>query len=669
MTMICVSLQNKTARQVTEIASKVEMAEIRLDSCRMDDDRIEEIFGGDTPLVATCRIGQDISSQEAERVLSLAIKSGARYVDIESEMPVAPSRRLIRLSLQCGTTVIRSYHNFNDTPALDELKGIVDNLRGQGAQVVKIAVTANSREDVERVLSLYKYYTPESLIAFAMGQIGTSSRIECLKAGAPLSYACLSEGECTASGQMEYASMYALVYGGRTALRCSSPIKMPASKSYAQRAIIAAALSDGESTLGGYTGCLDSDAALAAAERLGAGVVKESDKKSGVTLKITGISAKPGCLACGKKFSAVQSALLARLLMPLGCVLCDGPVTIDGEGTLATRPLDGGADAIRVMGGKLIGGDPCGEGIKVPVQVCGPLRGGLSRIDGSKTSQIVSGALMAMPLLERCSTLSITSPTGIPYIYMTMDILRKAGIRMRSEMYGPRGAFCDDWSNCSEIVIKIKEKQHYHAFSIDIEGDWSAAAPFLAAGAIFGQVSLEGLDTTSLQADLSMIDLLMEAGASISQANEPTGTLTVTKAPLQAIEADLSNCPDIFPAAALLCAFCQGKSILSGVHRLRHKESDRADAIAEILTGLGVRHQIKNDAFIIFGESLCSRILAGRMLHGGKFSSHGDHRLVMALSLAGLGTDSPVEIDDTSCADKSFPEFNLVWNEYIRQNI
>lgn len=665
MTMICVSLQNKTAQQVAEIAAKVEMAEIRLDLCRLDDRSIEEIFSGDTPLVATCRIGRDVSAEEAERVLSLAIKAGARYADIECEMPAAPAKRLVRLCNQYATGVIRSYHNFDLTPSLDQLKATVDNLRGQGADVVKIAVTARSEEDVQRVLSLYRYYTPESLIAFAMGPLGTASRIACLKAGAPLSYACINGHGCTADGQIEYSSMYAAVYGKHRAIRCTRAIKMPASKSYAQRAIIAAALAEGESTLGGYNGCLDSEAALGLAQRLGAKIVKKRDENDNVTLKITGISASAGCLAAGGKFNAVQSGLLSRLMMPLGCVLADGPVTVEGEGTLAGRPLDGAADAIKAMGGKFSGAD---DG-KVPVQVCGPLRGGLCRIDGSKTSQIVSGALMALPLLQRCSTLEVVSPTGIPYIYMTLEILRKAGIKVRSEMFSPRGGFCDDWNDCSRIVLKIREKQRYHAFSLDIEGDWSAAAPFLAAGAIFGQVSVSALDTTSLQADLSMIDLLMEAGASISQTDGPSGTITVTKAPLQAIESDLSNCPDLFPTAALLCAFCQGKSSLAGLHRLRHKESDRASAIVEMLSALGIRHQVKNDTLIIFGESLCSRILGGRMLRGGKFSSHGDHRLAMALSLAGLGADSPVEIDDTACCDKSYPQFNLVWNEYIRQII
>ena len=179
-------------------------------------------------------------------------------------------------------------------------------------------------------------------------------------------------------------------------------------------------------------------------------------------------------------------------------------------------------------------------------------------------------------------------------------------------------------------------------------------------------MALEGLDTTSLQADLTMMDILMEAGASLSQMDEPKGVITVKKAPLRGFRADLSNSPDLFPVTAVLCAFCQGRSILRGVRRLVHKESDRSEGIVRMLSRMGVAVQVKGDEMTIDGESLASRLMNGRLLKGGEYTADHDHRMVMALRLAELGAPEPVIIDDTDCVAKSFPRFNEIWNEMIK---
>lgn len=222
-----------------------------------------------------------------------------------------------------------------------------------------------------------------------------------------------------------------------------------------------------------------------------------------------------------------------------------------------------------------------------------------------------------------------------------------------------------DWSLCTELVFKVKGGQHFKAADIDLEGDWSAAANFLVAGAVFGKAEIDGLDTKSLQADLSIMDILMDAGASLSQTDGDRGRITVQRAPLTAFEADASNCPDLFPIISVLAAFCDGTSRISGVGRLANKESDRAGAIMEMLAKLGVQASIEGDVMSIEGFTLARRLLCGRgeygegcsLLKGGKFTSHHDHRMVMALKVAELGADSPVEIDDTECVGKSFPQF------------
>ena len=204
---------------------------------------------------------------------------------------------------------------------------------------------------------------------------------------------------------------------------------------------------------------------------------------------------------------------------------------------------------------------------------------------------------------------------------------------------------------------------------MDIEGDWSSASNFLVAGAVFGRVDLKGLDTRSLQSDLSIMDILMEAGASLSQLgdDDPKGDIHVQRAPLSAFEVDANNCPDLFPIISVLAAFCQGTSKIGGVGRLANKESDRGKAILDMLLQMGVKAKISGDKMIIEGHSLAQRQLTGKMLRGGSYTSNHDHRMVMALKVAELGADSPIVIDDTDCVTKSFPTFFELFGKIINK--
>ena len=173
---------------------------------------------------------------------------------------------------------------------------------------------------------------------------------------------------------------------------------------------------------------------------------------------------------------------------------------------------------------------------------------------------------------------------------------------------------------------------------------------------------MEGLDTDSLQADISIMDILLDAGASLSQL-ESSGAIHVQRAPLNAFTTDLNNCPDLFPIVAVLAAFCPGHSRIGGVERLRHKESNRASAIAAMLEEMGVPVSIEEDVIVVEGIGLTERILTGKLLKGGSFTSHGDHRMVMALRVAALGAGEPVVIDDVECVAKSFPTFNELFDK------
>ena len=705
--MICTTIQNRTLEEIIGLLAgsepRIQMAEIRLDRCPLDIEEIESLFSSsDTPLVATCRVVDDGNGtwEEAEEKLTAAVEAGAAFLDLEIEAPKEVGKRLRRACTEYGTTMIRSSHFFAGTPSDDVLRNTVEKCRKFGGEIVKIAAMAKSGEDVARVLGLYSEEQTSQrqaeLIAFSMGETGRASRLECLRLGSPFTYAALNDNEAAAPGQWTYSEMIAAVYGERRPLHCDTALNMPASKSFAQRAIIAAALADGESRLEGYSPCGDNEAAIEVAKALGAEVRVEApgvrsdlsdsstDTATGTTLTIKGAGSS---VNMPDKLNVGESGLLTRLMIPIVAALGKGqPIEIDGIGTLPARPLKGASEIMAGFGTVLRPLNPAPE-VHVPLTVQGPLLSGKTSVSGKGGSQLISGLLMALPLLPGDSTLHIHDPKSIPYMFITADVLRRFGIRIGSEMEGGEDFLeTQDWSLCTGITFKIKGGQKYSPAAFDIEGDWSAAANFLVAGALFGDVRLTGLDTTSLQADISIMDILMEAGASLSQiedepqdeesanvkdsndneaadaleANAPQGhrgLITAQKAPLRAFDTDLNNCPDLFPIVAILAAFCHGRSNIQGFKRLASKESDRGAAILNMLTQMGVEASAAGDTLSITGESVESRLLNGHLLKGGEYTSSHDHRMAMALTVASWCADSPIQIDDTTCIAKSFPAF------------
>ncbi|MBR5013729.1 MAG: 3-phosphoshikimate 1-carboxyvinyltransferase [Bacteroidales bacterium] len=687
--MICTTIQNRNYEQILAALEECEMAEIRLDRCELTAKETDELFTSDIPLVATCRINevaateaslQDLTPQSreikamqiAEKRLIRAIEAGARYVDVELEAQKQMSKRVRQAAHENGTIFIRSYHDFEGTDSLEALKAIVEKCVYHGADMIKIVTTAHSQADVDKVLALYDWCREEKLsgnekigaladgglIAFCMGEEGRQSRLDCLRHGAPYTYAALSEDETAAPGQWAAADMRKAVYGGFPFIG-SDPLSMPVSKSFAQRAIIAAALADGTSHLKGYTPCGDNEAALQVARNLGAEVSVE-----GNVLTIKGISAALG--SCGLSHLHVgESGLLTRMMIPIMSQICTESVRFTGEKTLLGRPLTGAKEIMDAFEADVIPSEveESPAVVRVPLKVHGPLKAGRAEISGKHGSQLISGLLMALPFAEKNSSLIVHEPKSIPYMFITLEVLKKFGIKIGNDMLGGPDFLASDgdWSLCTEMVFKVKGGQRYKAADIDLEGDWSAAANFIVAGAIFGKVEIQGLDTTSLQADLSIMDILMDAGASLSQLDGDRGNITVQRAPLKAFSVDASNCPDLFPIISVLAAFCQGTSRLAGVGRLANKESDRAKAILEMLTRMGVKASVDGDEMIIEGHSLAQRLLQGTLLKGGSYTSHHDHRMVMALKVAALGADSPIMIDDEECVSKSFPQFHDVF--------
>ena len=643
--MICTSIQHKNLEQILTILDDpfVEMAEIRLDLCDLDVPQIKELFEScEKPLIATCRSGKD-----AVQKMKTAVEAGARFLDLDISAPVEVSQQFQKLCRKAGTELIRSFHDFEGTPDLQYLRQVESRCRRYGADIAKIVVTAHSEQDCETVLSLYDG-TRTGLVAFAMGEAGRGSRVECLRRGAPFSYA--SYDEATAPGQIPYEQMHKEVYGEWRGL-FRNDFTTPASKSFAQRAIIAAALAEGKSRLRGYTPCEDSESAIAVAKQLGAKV-----SRRGTTLTISGIGPVAEGQLSLESLSVGESGLLTRLSIPLLAAINGSDVRIEGRGTLPGRPLGSASDIMAAFGVILRSeGEHHDREVYVPLTISGRLIPGTADVPGKGGSQLISGLLMALPLCAKSSRLYVNEPKSIPYMFITLDVLRKFGVQIGNELEGPVEMLeQQDWSYCSGIRFSIKGGQRYKATDMDLEGDWSAAANFLVAGALYGSAEVSGLDQKSLQADISILDLLVAAGACVAGDED---VISVRKAPLECFDFDLSHCPDIFPIASVLAAFCQGTSTLAGVGRLRSKESDRAEAIVSMLTAFGVPASIDGDVMSIEGETLCSRLLNGRLLRGGEFTSRHDHRMAMALSVAALGADGPVIIDDTACVAKSFPDF------------
>ena len=520
--MICTSIQGKTLEEILAIleSGEVEMAEIRLDLCDLDEEEIEVLFTeSDVPLVATCRIaslaqrveaeadlledagkvlsdqglyptpprpGRNPAEELAENMLLKAIEAGAKYVDLEMEAPPMMGRKIRQACQQYGSVFIRSFHDFAGTPPEDTLYSLLEKGRRFGGEVVKIVTTAASRADVDRVMALYREAEPGTLVAFCMGPKGRESRLEALKQGAPFTYACLTPEEATAPGQWTAAEMDEAVYGGFRFVGTDDPLEMPASKSFAQRAIVAAALAQGTSHLSGYSPCGDNESALAAARKLGAKVTVH-----GSELEIVGIGAFENCLTIGE-MPVGESGFLARMLIPVLSVVADGPVRVTGEKTLLGRPLAGAHDIMASFGVRLLPETVQPEARKtdcfIPLTVKGPLVPGRADVSGKGGSQLISGLLAALPLAQNRSTVYVHDPRSIPYMFITVDVLRKFGVEIGSEMAGDDDFLqTQDWTLCTGVTFKMRGNQHYRAADFRIEGDWSGAANFLVAGAIFGR--------------------------------------------------------------------------------------------------------------------------------------------------------------------------------------
>ncbi len=389
----------------------------------------------------------------------------------------------------------------------------------------------------------------------------------------------------------------------------------PCSKSYAQRSLAAALLSEGESVIGNLELCDDTRSALRCIETLGAGVRSTEPH----TCIVNG-----GLSPRGNELRVGESGLSTRLFTPLAS-LCDIPITITGEGTMRYRPISMMIEPLRRLGVEVLDG-----GGYLPIQVKGPIRGGKVRVDGSISSQFLTGLLLSLPMAQHDTTIYVDNPVSLPYIDMTIDTARRFGVEILHKDY---------------TEFFIEGSQRYRAANYRIEGDWSGAAPMLVAGAVAGEVTVDNMSRTSLQADTAIIRALIDAGAEVSSTDT---AIRVRRRELKAFEFDATNSPDLFPALVSLAANCKGTSVICGTERLRHKESNRALTLCEEYAKAGIE--------VDLSQRNIMRVHGGK-IRGCRIASHGDHRIAMSMAVAALTADGPITIEGAECVAKSYPSF------------
>lgn len=399
-------------------------------------------------------------------------------------------------------------------------------------------------------------------------------------------------------------------------------ILAPPSKSYMQRAIAIALLAKGKSKILYPSFCNDALAALDIAESLGAKINKGVD-----FVEIDG-----GLNLISNQLNCGESGLSMRMFSPIAA-LFDEEITMNGVGSALNRPVSMVEDPLKKLGVHVASNNGF-----LPLKIKGPIQNGVVNIDGSISSQFLTGLLITLPVSGKNSIVEVENLKSKPYIKMTLDVMYDFGVNI---------------SNFDYKIYKIIGNQKYVPTEYAIEGDWSGAAFPMVAAAINGKVEVDRLNIDSFQADRAILDVLKKAGAKVEMTNNK---VTVTKSELHGFQFDATHCPDLFPPLVALAAHCKGMSSIKGMVRLIFKESDRAKVLKEEFSKLGVQIEVFSDKMIIHGGGVI----------GGVVHSNNDHRIAMAAATIAMKSKRPVIIEDAECVAKSYPNF---FEEYMKLGV
>lgn len=401
----------------------------------------------------------------------------------------------------------------------------------------------------------------------------------------------------------------------------SGELTAPASKSAMQRACALALLHQGKTTIHNPGKSNDDKAALQIIRELGAGI-KETGNGS---FEITGASFenKPGELNmnCG------ESGLSIRMFTPIAA-LNKSKVRVTGTGSLVSRPMDFFDKVLPQLGVAVQSNDG-----RLPLELQGPLQPKHISIDGSLSSQFLTGLLFAFAKAATAPvSIEVKDLKSKPYIDLSLQMLGHFGYKVEHKNY-------------ETFIIHPGNSLSGQNIKYDVEADWSAAAFLLVAGAIAGNVKVKDLCAFSAQADKAIIPALSMSRAYISAKAE---YMEASTARMTAFQFDATHCPDLFPPLVALAAYCEGTTVIQGVSRLAHKESNRALTLQEEFGKMGVGIQLQDDLMLIEG---------GGNVKGAEVHSHHDHRIAMALAVAALKADGETVIHDAEAVNKSYPGF------------
>lgn len=408
--------------------------------------------------------------------------------------------------------------------------------------------------------------------------------------------------------------------------RVQGVIQAPASKSAMQRACAAALLKGGATIIRNPGLSNDDKAALDIIQQLGATVTEKADH---ILIESSGVQPVSDTIHCG------ESGLSIRMFTPIAA-LAQRAITITGDGSLKKRPMDFFSEVLPKLGVEVTS-----NGGRIPLQVKGPLQPTGITVDGSLSSQYLTGLLFAYAAAgAKNSSIHVINLASKPYVDLTLGFLKTFGLKLPVHQ-AYQSFYFDD----------APQQTNPNTVEYSVEGDWSGAAFLLVAGAIAGSVTVRGLGVASTQADRAILQALSQAGAIMSVKEQE---ITVQSTSLQPFHFNATDCPDLFPPLVALAACCNGKSVIEGVNRLTHKESNRALTLQEEFGKLNVAIELQDDVMLVQG---------GAKVQGAQVHSHHDHRIAMACAVAALVADGETTIDVAEAVNKSYPQF---W-EHLQQ--
>lgn len=396
----------------------------------------------------------------------------------------------------------------------------------------------------------------------------------------------------------------------------------PASKSSMQRACAAALLHQGTTKILNPGHSNDDLAAIDVIQKLGATVKVEATE-----MYVQSNGVRP----IGPEMNCGESGLGIRMFTPIAA-LSNHTITIHGQGSLVKRPMHFFDEIFPSLGIEIQS-----KSGYLPIQIKGPLKPATITVDGSLSSQFLTGLLMAYAASGSTdAVIHVQDLKSKPYIDLTLSVLNDFGWKVTHQAY-----------ERFEFLAHPPLAAH---IEYTVEGDWSGAAFLLVAGAIAGPITVKGLQLNSTQADKAVMQALQATGASI-EINEDAIFIGPSKNGLNKLnpfDFNATDCPDLFPPLVALAAVCNGVSTIKGVSRLAHKESDRGVTLQTEFAKLGIRIDLNEDTMLVYG---------GTGIHGSEVFSQHDHRIAMACGVAALCASGPVTITDAEAVNKSYTDF------------